>query len=253
MDVKGEAALVTGGASGLGAATVRALADAGAKVAVLDVNLDAAQAVAKEIGGFAVSCDVTGTDSVVAAFAAAREAHGPARVLINCAGIGEGRRILGREGPMPLEHFTRTIDVNLNGTFNALRLAAADMATMDPLDDGERGLIVMTASVAAYEGQIGQAAYAASKGAIVGLTLPAAREFARFGIRVVTIAPGLFATPLFFTLPQDAQDRLAASVPFPTRFGKPEEYAHLVLHLAENVMMNGEVVRLDGAVRMAPR
>ena len=253
MKLGGQAALVTGGASGLGAATARALAKAGAKVAVLDINVDAAATVAKEIGGLAVACDVSDAKSAEAAVAKAKASHGGARVLINCAGIGPAQRIVGREGPMPLEAFKRVIDINLIGSFNLLRLAAAEMSALPALEDGERGVIVSTASVAAYEGQIGQAAYSASKGGIVALTLPAAREFSRTGIRVNAIAPGLFATPLLLGMPQNVQESLAASVPFPTRFGKPEEYAALVLHIVENAMINGEVIRLDGALRMAPK
>jgi NAD(P)-dependent dehydrogenase (short-subunit alcohol dehydrogenase family) len=253
MQVKGHAAIVTGGGSGLGAATARALAAAGAKVAVLDVNEAAAGAVAKEIGGLAVRCDVSNAASGEAAVAAARTAHGPARILVNCAGIGPAARIVGREGPMPLDAFRQVIEVNLIGSFNMMRLAAADMSRLDPLEDGERGIIVSTASVAAYEGQIGQAAYAASKGGIVALTIPAAREFARSGIRVNTIAPGLFATPLLLNMPQPVQDSLAASVPYPSRFGTPQEYAKLALHIIDNVMLNGETIRLDGALRMPPK
>ena len=253
MKLSGHAALVTGGASGLGAATARALAGAGAKVAVLDVNAEAAAAVAKEIGGIALRCDVADAKSAEDAVAKAKVAHGAARVLVNCAGIGPAQRIVGREGPMPLDAFKRVIDINLIGSFNLMRLAAADMTGLPALDDGERGVIVSTASVAAYEGQIGQAAYSASKGGIVALTLPAAREFARSGIRVNAIAPGLFATPLLLGMPQNVQDSLAQSVPFPTRFGKPEEYAALVLHIVDNVMINGEVIRLDGAIRMQPK
>jgi len=253
MKLSGHPALVTGGASGLGAATARALAGEGAKVAVLDVNADAAAAVAKEIGGLALTCDVSDAKSAEAAVAKAKAAHGAARVLVNCAGIGPAQRIVGREGPMPLEAFKRVIDINLIGSFNLLRLAAADMSALPALDDGERGVIISTASVAAYEGQIGQAAYSASKGGIVALTLPAAREFARSGIRVNAIAPGLFATPLLLGMPQSVQESLAQSVPFPTRFGKPEEYAALVLHIIGNPMLNGETIRLDGAIRMQPK
>lgn len=253
MLVKGHAALVTGGGSGLGAATARALAAAGAKVTVLDINEAGAKEVAAQIGGIALACDVSDAASAERAVAAARQAHGAARILVNCAGIGPAARIVGREGPMPLAEFKRVIDVNLIGSFNLMRLAAADMQTLAPLDDGERGVIVSTASVAAYEGQIGQAAYAASKGGIVALTLPAAREFARFGIRVNTIAPGLFATPLMATLPPAVQESLGASVPFPSRLGKPDEYARLVLDIIGNAMINGETIRLDGALRMQPK
>ncbi len=253
MEITGHSALVTGGASGLGAATARALAEAGAKVALLDRNEALAQTVAAEIGGLAIACDVSDAASAEAAVAQARAAHGAARLLVNCAGIGVAERIVGRDGPQDLAHFKRVIDVNLIGSFNLMRLAAADMMALDPLEDGERGVIISTASVAAYEGQIGQAAYAASKGGIVALTLPAAREFARSGIRVNAIAPGLFHTPLLGALPQAAQDSLAASIPFPARLGRPEEYAALVLAIIANPMLNGETIRLDGALRMAPR
>lgn len=253
MQLTGQATLVTGGASGLGAETARHLAQAGAKVAILDVNLALGQQVAGEIGGLALQCNVADAGSAETAVAQASAAHGPARVLVNCAGIGAAQRIVGREGAMPLEAFTRVIEVNLVGSFNLMRLAAAAMTKLSPLEDGERGVIISTASVAAYEGQIGQAAYAASKGGIVSLTLPAAREFAQFGIRVLAIAPGLFQTPLLAGLPQEAQASLAAAVPFPKRLGQPHEYARLVLHMIENVALNGEVIRLDGALRMAPR
>lgn len=253
MKLDQQAALVTGGASGLGAETARHLTRAGAKVAILDLNLALAKQVAGEIGALAIQCDVADATSAEAAVAQARAAHGAARVLVNCAGVGVAQRIVGREGPMPLDAFARVININLIGSFNLMRLAAADMINLAPLDDGERGVVISTASVAAYEGQIGQAAYAASKGGIVSLTLPAAREFARFGVRVNAIAPGLFQTPLLGALPQAAQESLAASIPFPPRLGQPKEYAQLVLHIIENVMINGEVIRLDGALRMAPR
>jgi len=253
MQLKGVAALVTGGGSGLGAATARALAKSGTKVAVLDINEGNAQKIAAEIGGVAVACDVADAKSGEAAVAKARAAHGPARVLINCAGIGIGQRIVGREGPHPLDQFARVINVNLIGSFNLMRLAAADMQKLDPQGDGERGVIISTASVAAFEGQIGQAAYSASKGGIVALTMPAAREFAASGIRVNTIAPGLFATPLMASLPPPVQESLGKSVPFPQRLGKPEEYAELVLAIIANTMINGETIRLDGALRMPPK
>jgi NAD(P)-dependent dehydrogenase (short-subunit alcohol dehydrogenase family) len=253
MDMKGHAAVVTGGASGLGAATADELARAGVKVACLDVNLDGARAVAEKIGGIAVRCDVTDADEAAAALAEARERHGAARILINCAGVGPAMRIVGRDGPMPLSDFTRVININLIGTFNMMRLAAADMQSLGPLADGERGLILMTASVAAFEGQIGQAAYSASKGGIAALTLPAAREFAQFGIRVNAIAPGIFHTPMLAALPEEAQKSLAAAVPFPKLLGRPEQFAALVRHIIENSYINGEVIRLDGALRMAPR
>jgi NAD(P)-dependent dehydrogenase (short-subunit alcohol dehydrogenase family) len=250
---KGHAALVTGGASGLGAATAKKLAAAGAKVALLDVSMDAARAVAADIGGIAVVCDVADAASTEAALAEARSKHGAARILINCAGIAPAKRIVGRDGPMPLAEFERVIKVNLTGTFNAMRLAAADMATLAPLTDDERGVIVATASVAAFEGQIGQAAYAASKGGVASLMLPAARELAQIGVRVCAIAPGIFATPMLQTLPEDVQRGLAASVPFPKLLGRPEQYADLALHIIENRYLNGEVIRIDGALRMAPR
>jgi len=254
MNLQGIAALVTGGGSGLGAATARELARQGAKVAVLDVNLEGAQGVAKEIGGTAVKCDITSADSVAAALAAAREAHGPARVLMNVAGIGGAKRIVGKDGsPAPLEDFQRVIGVNLVGTYNVIRLFAAEAVKLEPLEDGERGVIVNTASVAAYDGQVGQEAYAASKGGLVSLTLPLARDLAQWGVRVCTIAPGLFLTPLLYQLPPEAQQSLAASIPFPKRLGKPEEFAELAAHIVRNGHLNGEVIRLDGALRMAPR
>ena len=252
MQVEGQAAIVSGGGSGLGRATAQALAAAGVKVAIFDINEAAASETARETGGLAIDADVTDAESVKAAFAAARERHGPARVAVNCAGIATAGRIVGRDGPLPLEAFRRVIEVNLIGSFNVMRIAAAKMSSLDPLADGERGIIVSTASVAAYEGQIGQAAYSASKGGIVALTLPAARELARYGVRVVAIAPGIFATPMLEGLPQNVRDSLAASIPFPNRLGRPEEYA-LMLHLCRNTMINGEVIRLDGALRMAPR
>lgn len=250
MELGGQAAIVTGGGSGLGAETARHLARAGARVAVADVNMAAAEAVAKEVGGSAVRCDVSDAKSGEAAFALARERHGPARVLINCAGIGPAARIVGKDGAMPLDQFSKVISVNLIGSFNMMRLAAADMVKLPPLADGERGVIISTASVAAFEGQIGQAAYAASKGGIVALTLPAARELAHSGIRVLAIAPGLIATPLLLNMPQAVQESLASQVPFPQRFGHAHEYARLCLHIIENVMLNGECIRLDGAMRM---
>ncbi|MGI9333654.1 MAG: SDR family NAD(P)-dependent oxidoreductase [Gammaproteobacteria bacterium] len=254
MNVEGHSALVTGAASGLGAATARHLASLGAKVGLLDMNAAALESLATEIGATACACDVSSAEQVEAAVARAREAHGPARILVNCAGIGPAGRIVGREGPMPLADFERVIDVNLIGTFNAMRLAATDMSALAPVNEsGENGVVVNTASVAAYEGQIGQAAYSASKGAIVALTLPAARELARFGVRVVTIAPGLMHTPLLSGLPQEVQDSLARQVPFPQRLGTPEEFASLVEHIIGNTMLNGEVIRLDGAIRMQPK
>jgi NAD(P)-dependent dehydrogenase (short-subunit alcohol dehydrogenase family) len=254
MLIAAEAAIVTGGASGLGWATAEALAAGGARVAVFDVNAAAAEAAAQRIGGLAVACDVTDAAATERAFATARERHGPARIVVNCAGIGTAGRIVGRDGEaMPLDQFRRVVEVNLIGSFNVMRLAAAEMCRIEPQAEGERGIIVSTASVAAYEGQIGQAAYSASKGGIAALTLPAARELARWGIRVVAIAPGIFATPMLMGLPENVRDSLAAGVPFPQRLGRPEEYAELVLHLCRNRMLNGEVIRLDGALRMPPR
>jgi NAD(P)-dependent dehydrogenase (short-subunit alcohol dehydrogenase family) len=253
MQLKNQAAIVTGGASGLGAATARRLAKEGAKVAVCDLNTKLAETVAAEIGGVAVTCDVADAASAEAAIAAAAKAHGPARVLINCAGIGVAKRVIGREGPMPLADFDRVIKINLIGSFNMLRLATAAMSTLEPLFGGERGVVVSTASVAAYDGQIGQAAYSASKGGIVAMTLPIARELAQFGIRVLAIAPGLFLTPLLAGLPQEAQDSLAAAIPFPRRLGDPNEFASLVMQMIDNAYLNGEVVRLDASLRMAPK
>ena len=253
MDIKGHAAVVTGGASGLGAATARMLAEAGAKVAIFDVNQKAAAEVAIDINGIAIACDVTDSASTEQAFAKAATDHGTARILINCAGVGPARRIVGRDGPMPLDEFARVISINLIGTFNALRLAATAMQSVSPLAEGERGVIICTASVAAYEGQIGQAAYAASKGGVVGLIMPAAREFAQFGIRVNGIAPGIFSTPMLHALPEAAQQSLAASVPFPKLLGQPPQYAALVRHIIENRYLNGETIRIDGALRMGPR
>jgi NAD(P)-dependent dehydrogenase (short-subunit alcohol dehydrogenase family) len=253
MNPQGQAALVTGGGSGLGAATATKLAARGAKVALLDVNLDAAKAVAAKIGGIAVACDVTDDEAMAAAIGEAHAAHGAARILVSCAGVGPAKRIVGRDGPMPLADFERVIKINLIGTFNAMRLAAAAMQGLAPLEDGERGVIISTASVAAYEGQVGQSAYAASKGGVVALTLPAARELAQFGIRVNAIAPGIFSTPMLAGLPEDTQKSLAVSVPFPKLLGRPEQYADLALHIVENRYLNGETIRLDGALRMAPR
>ena len=259
MKIAGHAALVTGGGSGLGAATAVALARCGAKVALLDINLEAASAVAKSItdaGGDAIAfaCDVASGDSVQSAVDAAQQVHGSARMLLNVAGIGSARRIVGRDGtPAPLADFERVVRVNLIGTYNVARIAAAAMLKLDPLDDGERGVIVNTASVAAFDGQVGQEAYAASKGGVAAMTLPLARDLAQFGVRAVTIAPGLFHTPLMAELPQAVQDTLAASIPFPKRLGKPEEFAQLALAIIENSALNGEVIRLDGALRMAPR
>ncbi|MDB5557495.1 MAG: hypothetical protein JWQ36_429 [Enterovirga sp.] len=253
MKLQGVAAIVTGGASGLGAATGRALAAAGAKVALLDVNEGAASEVARETGGIAVACDVADAASGEAAVARAAEAHGPARILVNCAGIAPASRIVGRNGPHALDLYAKVVGVNLIGSFNMMRLVAAGAMAVEPLEGGERGVIISTASVAAYEGQIGQAAYASSKAGVVGLTLPAAREFAPAGIRVCAIAPGIFETPMLRGLPQEVQDSLGAAVPFPSRLGKPEEYAMLAMAIIANPMLNGEVIRLDGALRMQPK
>ena len=253
MLLKDQAAIVTGGASGLGAATARKLAAQGAKVAVCDLNAKLAETVAAEIKGVAVTCDVSDAASAEAAIAQATKAHGPARVLVNCAGIGVAKRVVGRDGPIALADFDKVIKVNLIGTFNMLRLAATEMSKLEPQPNGERGVIINTASVAAYDGQIGQSAYSASKGGIVGMTLPIARELAQFGVRVLTIAPGLFLTPLLANLPQEAQDSLAAAIPFPRRLGQADEFAALALHMVENAYLNGEVVRLDGSLRMAPK
>jgi NAD(P)-dependent dehydrogenase (short-subunit alcohol dehydrogenase family) len=253
MEIQGAAAIVTGGASGLGLATAERLAAAGARVALLDLDGARAAAAAGRLGGLGLACDVADAASAERAVAAAREAQGAARILVNCAGIAPPARIVGRGGPMPLAEFAKVVAVNLIGTFNLLRLAAAAMTALEPDQGGERGVIVNTASVAAFEGQIGQAAYAASKGGVAALTLPAARELARHGIRVVTIAPGIFATPMLMGLPETVQQSLGASVPFPRRLGQPAEYAALALHILANPMLNGEVIRLDGALRMAPQ
>jgi NAD(P)-dependent dehydrogenase (short-subunit alcohol dehydrogenase family) len=254
MKIQGHAALVTGGGSGLGEATARELARLGAKVAVLDVNMDNAQRVAADIGGIAVQCDVTSPERMQAAIEQAAEAHGTARILMQIAGIGSAKRVVGKDGnAAPLEDFAKVINVNLIGTYNAARLFAAACAKADPMEDGERGVMVFTASVAAFDGQVGQQAYSASKAGVAGMTLPMARDLAQHGIRVCTIAPGLFATPLLRTLPEPIQASLAASIPFPARLGKPEEFAELAAHIVSNGHLNGEVIRLDGALRMAPR
>ena len=253
MNMMGLGAIVTGGGSGLGEASAERLAKAGAKVAIIDMNAATANEVAARIGGLALPGDVTDEATMMAALEQAQAAHGPCRALVNCAGIGVAKRVVGRDGPMPLAEFTRVIHVNLIGTFNMMRLAGAQMSKAPPLEDGERGVIISTASVAAFEGQIGQAAYAASKGGITALTLPVAREFAAFGIRVLTIAPGLFHTPLLNALPEDAQKSLGESIPYPRRLGAPEEFASLVAHMVENRFLNGEVVRLDGALRLPPK
>lgn len=253
MQLDGLSALVTGGASGLGGATARALADQGAKVTIFDLNEEAGQAHARAIGGLFVKTNVADDESVANAIAAAEAAHGVARVLVNCAGVAPAIKTVGRENlPHPLDAFRKTIEVNLIGTFNVISKFAARLAQAEPVGE-ERGVIVNTASVAAYDGQIGQAAYAASKGGVVGMTLPIARDLAQHRIRVVTIAPGIFLTPMLMGLPQAAQDSLGTQVPHPSRLGKPEEYALMVKSIIENPMLNGETIRLDGAIRMAPR
>ena len=252
MDINGQAAIVTGGASGLGEATARALAANGARVCVLDMNEDGAKAAGADIGGAGFACDVSNAKSAVAAIAAAEDAHGAARICVNCAGIAPAGRVVGRNGPMDLEKFAQVINVNLIGSFNITRLAAAAMTELDELDTGERGVIINTASVAAFEAQIGQAAYGASKGGVHAMTIPIARELARHAIRVMAIAPGIMGTPMLFGLPQDVQDSLGATVPFPARLGEASEYAKLALHIVENAYLNGETIRLDGAIRMAP-
>ena len=254
MNIQGQAALVTGGGSGLGEATARELARLGAKVAVLDVNLDNARRVAADIGGIALLCDVTSPDSVQAAIETAAAAHGTARILMQIAGIGTAKRVIARDGsPAPLEDFAKVVNVNLIGSYNVARLFAAACAKAEPMEDGERGVIVFTASVAAFDGQVGQQAYSASKSGVVGMTLPMARDLAQYGIRVCTVAPGLFAAPLMGTLPEPVQASLAASIPFPSRLGKPSEFAELACHIVSNGHLNGETIRLDGALRLAPR
>ncbi|MDO6964363.1 3-hydroxyacyl-CoA dehydrogenase [Rhizobium alvei] len=253
MNIEGRTIYITGGASGLGAGVARHLAALGAKVGILDLNQDAGEALASALGGAFARCDVASEESAIAALDQLAATIGGPNALINCAGIGTAARIVGKDGPMPLSAFDKVIRVNLIGTFNMMRLAAARMQANEPNSDGERGVIISTASVAAYEGQIGQAAYAASKGGIVALTLPAAREFARIGIRVLTIAPGLFKTPLMDELPEEIQESLGRSIPFPSRLGLPEDFARLVQSMIENPYLNGETVRLDGALRMQPK
>lgn len=253
MKIAGTTALVTGAGSGLGEATARLLASLGARVAVLDLNQEAAQRVAAEIDGIACPADVTDEAAVQSALTSIEDQSDTIRILVSCAGIGTARRIVGRDGAMPLDAFERVIRVNLIGTFNMMRLVATRMSQGEALDDGARGVIVNTASVAAFDGQIGQAAYAASKGGITSLALPAARELARFGIRVNTIAPGIFLTPLLEELPEEAQQSLAAGIPYPSRLGKPSEFADAVRFCIENQYLNGEVIRLDGATRLPPK
>jgi len=255
MNIQDKTFIVTGAGSGLGAATARTLASRGARVVVLDINEEAGQQTASAIGSAAVfaRCDVTSESDVQAAIDLATERFGGLNGAVNCAGILLGRRTVGKHGPHDLESFSRVITVNLVGTFNVTRIAAAKMGENEPGDDGERGVIINTASVAAFDGQVGQAAYSASKGGVVGMTLPLARDLSVMGIRVVTIAPGIFETPMMQGAPDSVRESLAAQIPFPSRFGKPAEYADLACHIAENRMLNGEVIRLDGAVRMAPK
>ncbi|HTO32812.1 MAG TPA: 3-hydroxyacyl-CoA dehydrogenase [Pararhizobium sp.] len=254
MIISGKVIVVTGGGSGLGAAVARMLVEAGARVVVADVNEEAGDGVAESLGNARfIRTDVTSEADGQAAVDMALTAFGHLHGLVNCAGIAPGEKILGRDGPHRLENFARAVGINLVGTFNMIRLAAAAIQNEEPDSDGERGVIVNTASVAAFDGQIGQAAYAASKGGVVGMTLPIARELARYGIRVVSIAPGIFQTPMMAGMPQEVQDALGKSVPFPPRLGRPGEFAALVRHICENSMLNGEVIRLDGALRMAPR
>jgi NAD(P)-dependent dehydrogenase (short-subunit alcohol dehydrogenase family) len=250
MEIRGQAAIITGGGSGLGEATARALTAAGTKVALFDVVEDAADRVARDIGGLACVCDVVNSESTKAAIAKARAANGPARIVIQCAGIAPPAKIVGKKGPHPLDLYVKVVNVNLIGIFNVMRLAAADMLGLEPLANGERGVIINTASIAAFEGQVGQAAYASSKAGVMGLTLPSAREFASSGVRVVCIAPGIFKTPMMAGLPEETQRTLGASVPFPSRLGDPSEYAKLALSIIDNPYLNGDVIRVDGALRM---
>ena len=252
MQIQGNVFIITGGASGLGAATARMLVEFGGQVVLADVQLDAGEKLAVEIGGTFVKCDVTSEADGLAVIDAATRI-GCLRGLINCAGVAPAAKTIGKEGVHSLDAFQRVVNINLVGTFNMARLAADAMAKTDPTDEGERGVIINTASVAAYEGQIGQVAYASSKATVVGLTLPMARDLSRHGIRVMTIAPGIFETPLLLAMPQEVQDTLGSRVPFPPRFGQPSEYAHLVKTIIENLMLNGETIRLDGAVRMQPK
>ncbi len=253
MNLQGIVAIVTGAGSGLGRATAEAFAAAGARVAVVDMNLAAAEAVASAVAGRAYAVDVADAAAAEAAIGRIEADLGAIRVLVNCAGIGVAKRVLGKEGPQPLADFEKVIRVNLLGSFNMLRLATAAMARLEPLEGGERGVVINTASVAAFDGQVGQAAYAASKGGVVAMALPIARELAQFGIRVNTIAPGLFLTPMMRTLPDEIQASLAKSVPHPARLGDPSEFAALARSMVENAYLNGEVVRLDGALRLPPR
>ncbi len=252
MDVSGKSVIITGGASGLGAATAQRMAAAGARVVLADVNEAAGVALANALNGVFVKCDVTRAEDAEAVVAAAL-ALSPLCGLVNCAGVATGERVVGKEGPSGLDKFSRTVAINLIGTYNMIRLAAHAMGASAPNGAGERGVIVNTASVAAFDGQIGQAAYAASKAGVAGMTLPLARELARMGIRVMTIAPGIFETPMLMGMSPELQASLGAQVPFPPRLGKPDEYAQLAMHIFENQMLNGETIRLDGAIRMAPK
>ncbi len=253
MKLEGHSAIITGGASGLGAATARELTAKGMKVTLWDLNEELGNELAGEIGGAFAKVDVASEEDVKAGIEVAKSAHGTPRILINCAGIGRAGKIVGRDGPMELDHFMQVINTNLIGHFNCSRLVAAEIQTLEPLEDGERGAIVQTASVAAFDGQVGQIAYTASKAGIVGMTLVIARDLANVGIRCNTICPGIFATPLMLRAPDNVLDSLAKSIPFPQRLGKPEEFATMARELCENTMMNGETIRLDGAIRMAPR
>jgi len=253
MNVKGQAAIVTGGASGLGGATASALAAAGAKVAIFDLQDELGEKKAKEIGGLYVKTNVADGASVEASVKTVVEKLGAPRAVVNCAGIGRSARTISKAAPHDLAMFSQVIQVNLIGTFNVIRVAAFALSQAQPMEEGERGVIINTASVAAFDGQIGQAAYSASKGGVVGMTLPIARDLSSLGIRVCTIAPGLFLTPMMMSLPEEAQKSLGAQVPFPPRLGDPKEYAQLAMQIVENRMLNGEVIRLDGAIRMAPR
>ncbi len=256
MKLEGTVAIVTGGASGLGEATVRTLLAGGARAAILDRPQSPGAQLAQELGAskaIFAPADVTSGDEVAAAIARTKETFGAVHIAVNCAGVGVAMKTVSKQGPMPLEMFTKVIEINLIGTFNVIRLAAAEMAKNAPNQDGERGVVINTASIAAFDGQIGQAAYSASKGGVVGMTLPIARDLASVGIRVVTIAPGTFDTPMLALLPKDQRDALGAAIPFPSRLGQPAEFAALARHIVENAMLNGETIRLDGALRMGPR
>ena len=253
MNIKNQVAFITGGASGMGAASAKFLSNLGAKVISIDLSGDVTE-IAKEFGGFGYKADVTDEAQIQNLLDTVEKDHGTPRIVVNCAGVCPGARVVGRDAPHDLDLFTKTIQINLIGSFNILRLCAARMAQQDPInDDNERGVIINTASVAAYEGQIGQAAYSASKGGVVGMTLPIARELAKFGIRVVTIAPGIMETPMITAMPDHVQDSLKETMLFPHRLGTPEEFAKLVAHICENTMINGETIRLDGALRLAPK